>query len=98
MGELGLDLAQQGTVGVTHVLAALPGTTQTENRWSRLKIEVLEDRDWSVFADLVDALVSAPSILIIVIVIVATPVLATKNLISFTNNNLTIPPNSLLLN
>ena len=58
MGELGLDLAQQGLVGVAQILAALPGTNQAENRWSRLKTEVLEDRDWSVFADLVDAQVS----------------------------------------
>ena len=58
VGELGLDLAQQGLVGVAQILAALPGTIQAENRWSRLKTEVLEDRDWSVFADLVDAQVS----------------------------------------
>ncbi|GAB2702108.1 hypothetical protein GCM10011495_39180 [Hymenobacter frigidus] len=34
---------------------ALPGTTQAESRWSRLKTEALEARDWSVFSDLADA-------------------------------------------
>ena len=34
---------------------ALPGTTQAESLWSRLKTEVLEARDWPVFADLADA-------------------------------------------
>ena len=34
---------------------ALPGTTQAESLWSRLKTEVLELRDWPVFADLADA-------------------------------------------
>ena len=33
----------------------LPGTTQAESLWSRLKTEVLEARDWSVFSDLADA-------------------------------------------
>ena len=37
---------------------ALPGTTQAESRWSRLKTEVLELREWPVFADLADAQVS----------------------------------------
>ena len=37
---------------------ALPGTTQAESRWSRLKIEVLELREWPVFADLADQQVS----------------------------------------
>ena len=36
----------------------LPGTTQAESRWSRLKTEALEARDWSVFSDLADAQVS----------------------------------------
>ena len=34
---------------------ALPGTTQAESLWSRLKTEELEARDWPVFADLADA-------------------------------------------
>ena len=34
---------------------ALPGTTQAESLWSRLKTEVLELREWPVFADLADA-------------------------------------------
>ena len=34
---------------------ALPGTTQAESLWSRLKTEVLELREWTVFADLADA-------------------------------------------
>ena len=34
---------------------ALPGTTQAESRWSRLKTEVLEVRERSVLADLADA-------------------------------------------
>ena len=34
---------------------ALPSTTQAKSRWSRLKTEELEARDWSIFADLVDA-------------------------------------------
>ena len=34
---------------------ALPGTTQAESRWSRLKTEELERREWPVFADLADA-------------------------------------------
>lgn len=34
---------------------ALPGTTQAESRWSRLKTEVFELREWPVFADLVDS-------------------------------------------
>ena len=29
--------------------------TQAESRWSRLKTEVLELREWPVFADLADA-------------------------------------------
>ena len=33
----------------------LPGTTQAESLWSRLKTEVLELREWPVFADLADA-------------------------------------------
>ena len=33
---------------------ALPGTTQAESLWSRLKTEELEARDWPVFADLAD--------------------------------------------
>lgn len=37
---------------------ALPGTTQAESVWSRLKTEVLELREWPVFADLTDAQVS----------------------------------------
>jgi len=37
---------------------ALPGTTQAESLWSRLKTEVLEARDWPVFSDLADAQVS----------------------------------------
>lgn len=32
----------------------LPGTTQAESRWSRLKTEVLELHEWAVFADLAD--------------------------------------------
>jgi transposase InsO family protein len=34
---------------------ALPGTTQAESLWSRLKTEVRELREWPVFADLADA-------------------------------------------
>ena len=34
---------------------ALPGTTQAESLWSRLKTEVLELREWPVFTDLADA-------------------------------------------
>ena len=34
---------------------ALPGTTQAESLWSRLKTEVLELREWPVFTDLGDA-------------------------------------------
>ena len=34
---------------------ALPSTTQAKSRWSRLKTEELEARDWSIFADLADA-------------------------------------------
>ena len=34
---------------------ALPGTTQAESLWSRLKAELLELRDWPFFADLADA-------------------------------------------
>ena len=34
---------------------ALPGTTQAESLWSRLKTELLELREWPVFADLADA-------------------------------------------
>jgi len=34
---------------------ALPGTTQAESRWSRLKTEELERPEWPVFADLADA-------------------------------------------
>ena len=34
---------------------ALPGTTQAESLWSRLKTEELEARDWPVLADLADA-------------------------------------------
>ena len=34
---------------------ALPGMTQAESLWSRLKTEVLELREWPVFADLADA-------------------------------------------
>ena len=34
---------------------ALPGKTQAESLWSRLKTEVLELREWPVFADLADA-------------------------------------------
>ena len=34
---------------------ALPGTTQAESPWSRLKTEVRELREWPVFADLADA-------------------------------------------
>lgn len=34
---------------------ALSGTTQTEILWSRLKIEEIEARVWSVFADSADA-------------------------------------------
>jgi putative transposase len=34
---------------------ALPGTTQAESRWSRLKTEELEAQEWPVFADLADA-------------------------------------------
>ena len=34
---------------------ALPGTTQAESLWSRLETEVLELREWPVFADLADA-------------------------------------------
>ena len=34
---------------------ALPGTTQAESLWPRLKTEEFEAFDWSVFADLVDA-------------------------------------------
>ena len=30
-------------------------STQAESRWSRLKTEVLEGREWPVFADLADA-------------------------------------------
>ena len=37
---------------------ALPGTTQAESLWSRLKTEELEARDWLIFADLADAQVS----------------------------------------
>ena len=37
---------------------ALPGTTQAESLWSRLKTEVLEVRERPVFADLADAQVS----------------------------------------
>ena len=37
---------------------ALPGTTQAESLWSRLKTEVLEVRERPVFAGLVDAQVS----------------------------------------
>jgi len=37
---------------------ALPGTTQAESLWSRLKPEVLELREWPVFADLAEAQVS----------------------------------------
>ena len=33
----------------------LPGTTPAESLWSRLKTEVLELREWPVFADLADA-------------------------------------------
>ena len=32
-----------------------PGTTQAESRWSRLKTEGRELREWLVFADLADA-------------------------------------------
>ena len=34
---------------------AKTGTTQVESRWSRLKTEVFELREWPVFADLVDS-------------------------------------------
>ena len=34
---------------------ALPGTTQAESFWSRLKTEELERREWPVLADLADA-------------------------------------------
>ena len=34
---------------------ALPGTTQAESLWSRLKTEILELRDWPDFTDLADA-------------------------------------------
>ena len=34
---------------------ALPGTTQAESLWSRLKTEELERPEWPVFADLADA-------------------------------------------
>ena len=34
---------------------ALPGTTQAESLWSRLKTEVRELHEWPVFADLADA-------------------------------------------
>ena len=45
---------QEGAVGVAAVLAALPGTTQAESLWSRLKTEVLELRERPVFAALAD--------------------------------------------
>ena len=34
---------------------ALPGTTQAESLWSRLKTKLLELRNWPVFMDLTDA-------------------------------------------
>ena len=34
---------------------ALPGTTQAESLWSRLKTKMSELREWPVFADLADA-------------------------------------------
>ncbi|AWM35176.1 hypothetical protein [Hymenobacter nivis] len=36
---------------------------QAESRWSRLKTELLELRDWPVFADLADGKLALPRIL-----------------------------------
>ena len=50
---------------------------QAESRWSCLKTEVLEACDWSVFADLADAQACVMEYSAIIIMTVATPVLAT---------------------
>ena len=71
---------------------ALPGTTQAESLWSRLKTEVLERREWSVFADLADAQASIADYLTTTITTVCTPVLATKRRIALTNNYFKILP------
>ena len=75
---------------------ALPGTTQAESRWSNLKAEELEARDWPVFADLAEHKPASPIILTIVIMSVATPALAIRSFINFTNN-LSISPHSTYL-
>ena len=62
---------------------------QAESRWSRLKTEVLELREWPVLADLADAQASIADYLTTTITTACTPALAIKSLISFTNNNLT---------
>jgi len=66
---------------------ALPGTTQAESLWSRLKTEVLELREWPVFADLADAQASIADYLTITITTACTPVLATRRRIALINNH-----------
>ena len=79
-----------------NALPDTPSTTQAESYWSHRKTEVLKARDWPVFSDLANPRPASPSILITVIMTVATPALVTKNLIRFINDNLTISPHSLL--
>ena len=67
---------------------ALPGTTQAESPWSRLKTEVLELREWPVFADLADAKASIADYLIPTITTACTPVLATRRHIALNNSYL----------
>ena len=65
---------------------ALPDTTQAESLWSRLKTEILELREWPIFADLADAQASIVDYLTTTITTACTPALATKRRITLINN------------
>ena len=70
----------------------LPGTTQAESLWSRLKTEVLELREWPVFVDLVDAQASIADYLTTIITTACTPALATRRRIALINNHFKLLP------
>ena len=67
-------------------LAEQSRSTQAESRWSRLKTEVLEGREWPVFADLADAQASVADYLTTTITSVYTPASTIKPRIPLTSN------------
>ena len=71
---------------------ALPGTTQAESQWSRLKTEVLKVRERPVFANPADSQVSVAGYLTTTITSTCMPALTTRRRITFTNNFFTLVP------